>query len=155
MAVRPKHITTMNFEAFGRVVTGPKGVPTSQASDYKFWSDIADYQIEGETEVGICTVFRQPKSSIAGLERHLRTPEILIPIDAPFVLPLLRDGVPEQEIQAFRVDPGEAVIIGSGVWHGACLPVRRRQSSYFVIFRKGTPHTDIEKRMVHPLSITL
>ncbi len=155
MAVRPKHITPGNFEAFGRVVTGPKGGPTSQASDYKFWSDIADYQIEGETEVGICTVFRQPKSSVAGLERHLRTPEILIPIDASFVLPLLRDGAPEQEIQAFRVDPGEAVIIAGGVWHGACLPVRRRQSSYFVIFRKGTPHTDVEKRMVHPLSITL
>jgi hypothetical protein len=40
------------------------------------------------------------------VERHLRTPEILIPIDAPFVLPVFRmKGVP---LEYFQVDVGEA-----------------------------------------------
>ena len=148
MIVRSKRISQQNFSKFGSVVTAPEGTPTSQAADYRFWSDIAHYSVEGETEVGICTVFRQPKSEIAGMERHLRTPEILIPIDGPFVLPLLLDGRPESEAEAFQVGVGEAVVINKAVWHGACLPSGKASSSYFVIFRRNTPHDDVEKKDV-------
>ena len=153
MRIRAKHVTPKNFSAFGRVVAPPPSKPTSQAQDYKFWSDIADYTIEGDTEIGICTVFRQRKAEITAMERHLRTPEILIPIDAPFVLPLLIDGTVDRDAQAFRVDLGEAVVIERAVWHGACLPVGKKASSYFVIFRKRTPHEDVEKRRVLPFDI--
>jgi ureidoglycolate hydrolase len=155
MTLKAEHITSNNFSRFGRIVVTPAMSPTSQAADYKFWSDIADYTIEGETEIGICTVYRQPKAQVNGMERHMRTPEILIPTDAPFVLPLLLDGSPEDETRAFIVNPGEAVVINSAVWHGACLPKETGQSSYFVIFRKNTPHDDIEKRAVQPLDISL
>lgn len=155
MKIRPRHITAENFSTFGRIVTAPTTRPTSQAADYKFWSDIADYAIEGETEIGICTVYRQRKTEITGMERHLRTPEILIPIDAPFVLPLLLEGAEENDVRAFGVNPGEAVVINSGVWHGACLPKGKKQSSYFVIFRKNTPHDDVARKPVHPFEISL
>ncbi len=155
MKIRARHITTQNFASFGRIVIAPRGRPTSQAAEYKFWSDIADYAIEGETEIGMCTVYRRRTQEISGMERHLRTPEILIPIDAPFVLPLLSDGAPEKDVKAFRVDLGEAVVINNGVWHGACLPVRKKSSSYFVIFRKQTPHEDVEKKPVQPFEIAL
>src|SRR5512140_3024433 len=153
MTLKPAHITGKNFASFGKVVAGPKGKPTSQGSDYKFWSDIADYAIDGETEIGICTVYRQKDSTITGMERHLRTPEILVPIDAPFILPLLLEGEPETSARAFRVNCGEAVVINAAVWHGACLPVGRKVSSYFVIFRKMTPHEDVEKKPVEPFRI--
>ncbi len=155
MTLKPAHVTATNFARFGRVVAGAKGKPTSQAADYKFWSDIADYAIDGETEIGICTVYRQKQSTIAGMERHLRTPEILIPIDAPFVLPLLLEGEPETSAKAFRVNIGEAVVIDPAVWHGACLPVGKKESSYFVIFRKMTPHEDVEKKPVAPFGIAV
>jgi ureidoglycolate hydrolase len=155
MRIRARHATAKIFSAYGRVVGMPKVRPTSQAADYKFWSDIADYAIVGSTEIGICTVYKQRKTEILGMERHLRTPEILIPIDAPFVLPLLLDREPETQAKAFQVNPGEAVVIDRAVWHGACLPVGKRQSSYFVIFRKNTPHEDVEKKHVQPFEITL
>lgn len=60
MKLKPKEITEENFSAFGKVVVGASGNPTSQAADYKFWSDIMNYRIEGETEVGICKVYKQP-----------------------------------------------------------------------------------------------
>lgn len=153
MKIRAKHVTPENFSAFGRVVVPPASKPTSEAPDYKFWSDIADYDIEGETEIGICTVFRQRKSEISGMERHLRTPEILIPINGPFILPLLSEGAADHDAQAFRVDLGEAVVIDRAVWHGTCLPVGKKASSYFVIFRKRTPHEDVEKKPVQPFEI--
>jgi ureidoglycolate hydrolase len=149
--VKPLQITQANFAPFGKVVTAPTGQPTSQASDYKFWSDIADYHIEGETEVGLCTVYEQPARQISGVERHLRTPEILIPVDAPFILPLFDDA--RGKVEAFRVNIGEAVVIDTGVWHGACLPVGKSEATYFVIFRKGTPREDVAKKTIEPVQI--
>jgi ureidoglycolate hydrolase len=153
MKIKIEKISTENFRKFGKIVTAPEGAPTSQAADYKFWSDIADYIIEGETEIGICTVYKQPKNEINGMERHLRTPEILIPIDAPFTLPLLLNGEDVKEAQAFKCNIGEAVIINKGVWHGACLPAGKDEASYFVIFRKGTPHGDVEKKNLIPFEV--
>ncbi|MCU7497331.1 MAG: hypothetical protein HF314_18070 [Ignavibacteria bacterium] len=154
MKINTEHITKENFQKFGKVVTYPEGEPTSQAGDYKFWSDIASYYIDGETEIGICTVFRQPKREITGMERHVDTPEILIPIDAPFILPLLLEGNPEEEAESFLVNAGEAVVINKGVWHGACLPFKVDKSSYFVIFRRRTPYEDVEKKDVGTIEIT-
>jgi ureidoglycolate hydrolase len=145
MKIKPKKITEENFSAFGKVVVGTSGIPTSQAADYKFWSDIMNYNIDGETEVGICTVYKQPTNSIYGMERHLNTPEILIPIDAPFILPLLKDKSKPEEAEAFVVDIGQAITIYESVWHGACIPFGKDECSYFVIFKRGTPHKDVEK----------
>jgi ureidoglycolate hydrolase len=90
---------------------------------------------------------------ISGVERHLRTPEILIPIDAPFILPLLLDGQPDSAVEAFQVNLGEAVLIDKAVWHGACLPVGKKESTYFVIFRKNTPHEDVAKKNTQKVQI--
>jgi ureidoglycolate hydrolase len=144
-----------SFAEFGRVVKHPSGTPTAQGPDFRFWSDLASYAIAGETEIGLCTVYRQPSPTIAGLERHLSTPEILIPVDAPFVLPLLSDGRPETELKAFRVGIGEAVVINAGVWHGPCIPVGKADATYFVIFRRGTPREDVEKKGIAPITLTL
>lgn len=150
MIARVKRINAENFAKYGSVVSAPKGIPTAEAAEYKYWSDIAHYMIDGETEIGICTVYRQPKMEISGVERHLRTPEILIPIDAPFILPLHDDHAAEP-VEAFEVGVGEVAVIGKGVWHGACLPVGRSESSYFVIFRRNTPHEDVAKKSIHPV----
>ena len=155
MNITIKDITSENFKKYGSVVTFPQQEPAAADKSFKFWSDIAHYSIDSETEIGLCTVFQQPETVIDGMERHLRTPEILIPIDAPFVLPLLLDDENETNVQAFQVDIGEAVVIDPAVWHGACIPVGKKESSYFVIFRRGTPFQDIEKRSVKPINIDI
>lgn len=153
MKVQAQRIDPENFAQFGKVVIPPQSEPTAQSREFKFWSDIASYEISGETEVGLCTVYQQPETAVTGVERHMRTPEILIPMDAPFVLPVLLEGAPEQELGAFQVNPGEAVIINPAVWHGACLPVGVAQSSYFVIFRRGTPNEDVAKKEVAKIAL--
>ena len=153
MKIKPKIVDQKNFQKFGKLVRAQTTEPTSQAADYKFWSNIASYSIPGETEIGICTVYKQSRNELSGMERHLNTPEILIPIDAPFVLPLLCEDDTEEAIEAFTVDIGEAVVIRDGIWHGACLPVGKEQASYFVIFRKGTPFEDVQKKEISKTEI--
>lgn len=155
MRIKAQNITQENFTAFGKVVKAPKGEPTSKAKDYKFWSNIASYMIDGETEIGICTVYMQPVMQISGIERHMRTPEILIPIDAPFILPLAKENNSGDVIEAFHVNIGEAVVMNKAVWHGPCLPVGKNESSYFVIFRKNTPHEDVEKKATESVEIVI
>lgn len=153
MKITPRSVTQEDFARFGKAVTSPTDATTSEGPDYKFWSDIASYSIKGETEIGICTVYAQAVAKIDGVERHLRTPEILIPIDGSFYLPLLLEGDSEDQMAVFRVNMGEAVVIDEAVWHGACLPVRQEQCSYFVIFRSNTPHDDVEHKSIDPVLI--
>jgi sugar phosphate isomerase/epimerase len=49
--IKSKPITQENFKKFGKVVISPTTEPTAQAADYKFWSDLAHYIINGETEI--------------------------------------------------------------------------------------------------------
>lgn len=155
LTIKSKPADKENFKRFGDVVKLTNAEPTSQDNTYKFWSNISNYYIDGKTEIGICTVFKQSVNKIAGVERHLNTPEILIPIDAPFVLPLLLDGEEENKMEAFEVNIGEAVIINEGVWHGACLPVGKNEASYFVIFKLNTPNQDVYKKEISPLQIEI
>ncbi|MCC6396932.1 MAG: ureidoglycolate lyase [Bacteroidetes bacterium] len=155
MTLRPIRATPDSVSRFGMLAGAPAGAPTSEGPDYRFWSDMAHYAIEGETEIGVCTVFRQPGNSVGTVERHRATPEILIPIDAPFLVPLLLEGEHPSAMQVFQVNLGEAIVINPGVWHGACLPAEGDTSSYFVIFRRGTPRMDVEKTQFDPVGIAI
>jgi len=151
MSIKSQRLTAENFKKFGKIVSLPEKKPTSEDKTYKFWSDIANYHIDGKTEIGLCTVYKQDSIVINGMEKHNETPEILIPIDAPFILPLQKEG--DDSLQAFKVDPGEAVVIDPGIWHGACIPFAVPECTYFVIFKHGTPHQDVYFKEIHPSEI--
>lgn len=153
MKIKIGEATTESFRKFGSVFKAPRGTPLAVSNLFRYWSDVARYTIEGETEIGWCTVFQQSAMMVSGLERHLQTPELLIPVDAPFVLPVLKDGDPAEKLEAFRVEVGEAVVIGDGVWHAPCIPVGKKESSYFVIFRRGTPSEDVIKREIPAVTL--
>ena len=153
MKIKIGEATTESFRKFGSVFKTPRGAPLAESNLFRYWSDVARCTIEGQTEIGWCTVFKQPAMEVSGLERHLRTPELLIPVDAPFILPVLGEGDPAEKLEAFRVEVGEAVVIGDGVWHGACIPVGKKESSYFVIFRRGTPAEDVVKKEIPAVTL--
>src|SRR3989338_1375238 len=103
--------TASAFEAFGKVFKTPTGPPTAKAAEFSFWSNVISYSIPGETEVGWCTVYRDGEVIVHSVEQHLRTPEVLIPVDGPFVLPVIRESSNLAGLEAFRVEVGEAVVI--------------------------------------------
>lgn len=148
-SIEPVRITKENF-CFGSVASTPTDTPTAEGKTFKFWSNIADYRIDGNTEIGLCTVYRDDTLPLDIVERHLYTPEFLIPIDAPFILPIVGD---DEKVHAFKVEIGESVVIDPGVWHGPCIPVGKKEATYFVIFRKGTPREDVEKKQIDAVSI--
>jgi ureidoglycolate lyase len=146
----PQRATPEAFARFGSVVPAPTVEPTAADPTFSYWSDLAHYRIEGETEIGLCTVHRQADPRVTWMERHDRTPEILIPADGPFLLPVMDEA---GAVEVFRVEPGEAVVIGDGVWHSACHPAEAASATYFVVFRRGTPREDVVKRDVPAVAV--
>lgn len=140
-----------NFSVFGRVARLPHAEPLAADDTFKFWSDVAHFGIEGETEIGFCTVYARD-GRVDWMERHDRTPELLVPIDGPFILPVMSG---EGRVEAFRADPGTAVVIGQSVWHSACHPVGGDETTYFVIFRRRTPQEDVTKQEIEPVQIAI
>lgn len=138
------------FNDFGAAAAMPNGAPLAADGTFEYWSDVANYRIDGDTEIGYCTVYRQEEDRVDWMEQHVKTPEILIPIDGPFVLPVMNE---KGDVAAFRAEPGQAVVIGQGVWHSACKPVDAEQASYFVVFRRGTPQEDVTKKDIEPVVI--
>ena len=148
-SISVQRINANNFAPYGSVAVLGNEKPLASGSQFKFWSDHASFRIDGETEIGYCTVNSTPEGRVDWMERHDRTPEVLIPIDWPFVLPVMRDEV----VEAFEVHPGEAVVINPSVWHSACQPLGRLEAAYFVIFRRGTPHEDVIKAEIEAVEI--
>ncbi len=153
MPVTPQRITSGNFARYGRVARVPQGQPTAEDATFRYWSDAAHYGIDGETEIGFCTVYRQDEPAVTWMERHDRTPELLIPIDGPFLLPVMGEEE-SAEVEVFEVQPGEAVVIGQGVWHSVCHPVGADAATYFVLFRRGTPQEDVIKKDLAAIPVT-
>jgi len=150
MIAAPQRATPEAFARFGSVVPAPTGEPTAAGDTFRYWSDLAHYHIDGETEVGLCTVVRRDARRVTWMERHARTPEFLIPVDAPFLLPVMGEGGP---VEVFRVEPGEAIVIGDGVWHSACHPAVADAATYFVVFRRGTPREDVDRTDIDPVDV--
>lgn len=145
--IQPRRIAAERFARFGLVARLGDEAPTAQGDQFRFWSDLAHYHVPGETEIGLCTVYRTPSAEVDWMERHDRTPEILIPVDAPMVLPVMA-GDGSEDVEAFEIVVGEAVVIGTGVWHSACLPKEGDTATYWVIFRRGTPSEDVTKTSI-------
>lgn len=143
-------LTPDAFAPFGDAVVMPSADPTAADETFSFWSDVVHYGIEGETEIGYCTVYPQEDGVVSWMEKHDRSPEFLVPLDAPMILPVMTD---DGGVRAFRIVVGEAVVIGKGIWHSACKPVGGSATTYFVVFRRGTPHEDVVKREIEPVAV--
>ena len=148
----PKRLTADAFARYGTVARLPETAPLAATDQFRFWSDVAAFEHEGATEIGFCTVVRRSgehAERVDWMERHARTPEVLVPIDGPFLLPVMAGEV----VEVFRVEPGEAVVLAPDVWHSAGIPVGEAAVTYFVLFRRGTPQEDVVKTAIPPVAI--
>jgi ureidoglycolate hydrolase len=83
------------------------------------------------------------------MEHHLGTPEMLIPLDVPLLVPIApadasADSVPNPEqIEGFVVKPGQALVMDRSGWHWLPFPTEGESGSCLIIFARDTPRHDL------------
>ena len=145
IAVEP--LTAAAFTPFGRVFDTPAREPDSVGDPWSWWAETALLEpAGGQWAVGYLEV-RDGRSGFDWAERHLRSEELVVPVRGELAL---YAGPPDQgdrpdpaRFRVFRVSPGQAVVLGTGVWHGAPLAVGGAATAV-VLLLEGTGANDAQ-----------
>ena len=146
VVVRPVRIDEADTEPW-RLVAQPKRQSDVRNAVLDYWASVAVMRIEGEVDVGIMRV-RQRQPSFDTMERHLRTPELIVALDSEILLPVSVDEAsgdrPDVDrLRVVRVDQGSGVVMERGVWHA--IPFATKSTAdCLVIFRRNTAIDDLE-----------
>lgn len=115
-----------NFSSYGRVISldDPEraDVITTRAKD---WSDAYTREplVAQNPHLGRTLAPSAPFLS-SSMERHEHVEEALIPAGAPIVLAVAihsgADAPEANNVEAFLINPGTAVVLNKGIWHDAC-----------------------------------
>ena len=139
--LRVERLTSERFAPFGQAILKPDADPTSNGNGWACWFDVG--RLAG-TDLRIGQVVaRRTSKPVAVMERH-PDEEFLLPVDGPLIQVVapagdLDDPTGRPDVGgavAFRIGPGEAVVVAPGVWHAAALPMNEAALYYFT----GLPH---------------
>lgn len=141
MRVAVEPLDAEAFAPFGRVVETPAREPDSTGDPWRWWAQTALLD-HGERPYAVGYLEVEPgRTGFDWAERHRRSEEMVIPVRGEL---LLYAAAPEPEgFHLFRVGPGQAVILGKGVWHGAPLAAAEPASA-IVLLAEGAGERDAD-----------
>jgi len=93
---------------------------------------------------------KKDSNTLKLMEKHAKTPELIVPIRGNFILPVavsynplnVTESPSAADVEAFYVRSNQALVMNNGVWHSAPFPVRK-ETTFFVIFKKETSKNDV------------
>lgn len=148
--IKVNHVNPNNFIDLGEIIALPKSnekKPTAQSEIQTFFGKLGIMKCCDAVEYGIC-IAKKRELKIVELEQHAKTEELLFAIEGDFITPVApsihKEGqiCPDIErITAIRVNQGEGVIFGEGIWHWTPFPVDQT-SMILVAFKENTPQQD-------------
>ncbi len=120
----------------------------------RFFGKLGLIESSSGVEFGICAYHRRDLS-VAAMEQHRRSAELLFAIDDDFVMPVAPNiaGADTPDIArafAIRVRRSEGVVFTPGTWHWVPYPVAKDESFALVGFAKDTPASDMNLFTIDP-----
>jgi ureidoglycolate lyase len=145
--IRVEPLTADAFAPFGRVVDAPERAPDSKGDPWRWWADTALLErADGRFAVGYLEI-ENGRSGFDWAERHLGSEELVIPVRGELLLyagpPDQGDAPSRDRFRVFRMRPGQAALLGKGVWHGAPLAAGGSATA-LVLLLEGTGQNDTE-----------
>jgi ureidoglycolate lyase len=143
-------LTPDTFAPYGRVIARPEREHDAAGPGWRWWAETVLLAGDGRP-FGVGYLDLQPGDRrFDWAERHMRTQEAIIATSSEllvYVAPadhLEEPGrLPAMErFTAFRLPPGEGIVMDRAVWHGAPLAVDQ-PSSAIVLILEGTGRTDV------------
>jgi len=136
-----------SFRGYGSVLSVSPGIPMADSEEITYWGKVAEVEMGPRVSTGYLAC--KPRAGVLKqLERHLRTPEILVALHGDSLVCLARPSAPGSKaidgLQAFRVRRGQAFAMAPGTWHWAGFPTAKTEAVFLVVFAAGTEGTDLE-----------
>lgn len=150
ITITPAPLSKKNFQPFGQLIEMQAGVkPTVANATIRYWSGLAKARVHEQMEFGIFSVQARERE-VAEMERHNRSPELLVSLEGDSILVLAPRSPPRTsrahpdplQVKAFVMKQGQAVILAKGTWHALPFPLSEK-SKFLVGFRDGTAEKDL------------
>jgi ureidoglycolate hydrolase len=130
--------------SFGKIIKLPQDTALRVSENFKYLKQQAIIDVNYPVEIGHLQV-NGNHTTFNQMERHEKTPELLIPLDGDFIIPVCTsfNKLPDlNSLIALRVRQGEALLLNRNCWHWMPCAVSG-QMSILVIFRNNTSAEDI------------
>ena len=149
MELKAEELTAEAFAPYGRVIEMPDRLADAVGLGWWWWGETVLMETDGRP-VGIGYLDLRPEElQFDWAERHMRSQEVLIPTGdcLVYVGPPDHPEEPEklpplESFRAFRVRPGQGVLLERGVWHGAPLALDG-PLNVVVLLLQGTGSSDV------------
>jgi ureidoglycolate hydrolase len=152
LMLRVEPLSAGAFEPFGRVIETPSRTQDAEGPGWRWWAETTALRgDERPWTVGYLDLAPAPPPRFDWAERHMRSPEAVVPISGSCLLyaappehPDEPDRLPPLDaFRVFRLVPGTGVVMDPAVWHGAPVPTEAAKA--IVLLLEGTGRTDVTK----------
>ena len=139
--------TIDNVKPYGELIEPGTSAPTVDTELFNFWNDLSIADSPAPVSFGLVYT-KHGKRIVPALERHVKTSETMVPLDADIAVVLGTPGkahVPDPEtVAAFRIPRGTGITLKRGTWHYVPLSTTGDPCRTLVAFRQNTPSEDLE-----------
>lgn len=156
--VRAMALTAAELQPFGHLLSDSNApIPTDEG--FGFGLTVSDLPISKNLCTGLLVC--EPRSTaVSKMERHLKTPEILVALEGDSLLCLAPPTAKTKDLhkasKAFMVRQGEALVLHPGTWHWIPFPLGDTPSRFLVIFRRETGEDDLDyATLLEPIELTI
>ncbi|MDR3353725.1 MAG: ureidoglycolate lyase [Synergistaceae bacterium] len=144
--MKPIELSAEAFKEYGKVLHQRSDERRMSDNDeLTYWGKIAEFELPSKISTGIM-VARRREGGFRTFERHFKTGEILVALDADAVCAVGRP-TPERDevtdVKLFYFRRGQAVFLSPATWHYVPMPIASESAAFLVIFASGTEDDDM------------
>jgi ureidoglycolate hydrolase len=146
--IKASKLTPAGFRPYGYVVSTAKGKAFLDNNEVTCWSKVSLLKV-GKTASTTLLFCHKRQPIVRKLERHVRSPEVLVGLDGDSVICVAKPSSGRgaiRGIRAFYLRQGDAIAMHAGTWHYAPFPVKAKQSKLLVLFASTTEASDLKFR---------
>lgn len=152
MVTNVEHLTSDSFAPFGKIL-GDNDFPDASDNEDFSWRDMSGGLMLAEQNCTGLLNCRHRDMVVKQMEFHLKSPEVMVLLNGDSIFCVAASDVkaPDADnIKAFYVKQGTALMMDTGVWH--CIPfsVERSGSKFLILFRDGTGADDLNFHELQP-----
>ena len=148
MKLKAVELTSASLTGIGKALSPALAVGSRIVPGEGFSYDVIDGDLGlGASPSAGCLDCGVRSGRLEKMERHLKTPELLVAMEGDSVLCVAPPQEPKkgrlEGVRAIRVRKGQALVLDMGSWHWIPFPEGGRPSRFLVVFRSLTGADDL------------